>query len=122
MLLQRGIETRADLRDVLPCAAQYLSAVRLVLANYHCYLGVLVVEDFTKEEDGSFHGREPLQKDQEGHGEGFVHVGDFVWIATSPGQQRLGQPLADILFTLHAYRLQMVDAKPANDSHQERPW
>ena len=74
-LLAGGLEPGLALLDVVAGAGEDLTAVRFGLAGDLGDLGVVVAEDLVEQEHGAFGGRQALQQDEEGHGQGIGHLG-----------------------------------------------
>ena len=82
-------------------------------------LVVAVVEDIVEQEDGTLDRGEPFEQQQEGHRERVGVLGVLRGIrAARIGQERLGQPLADVALLAHPGRSQVVDREPRGDRRQ----
>ena len=104
--------------DVLAGPHGDLAAVLLGLADDPRDLVEAVVEHLAQQEDRAFDRREALQEHQEPHRErvgGLGVEGDVVLLL---GQDRLGEPRADVALAPHARGPQVVDAQPRGDGRQ----
>jgi hypothetical protein len=86
-LLARGVEPGLALVDVVPGAGEDLAAVRLRLAGDLGDLVIVVAEDLVQQEHGAFGGRQALEQDEEGHGQGIRHLGTLRGVGGGRGAQ-----------------------------------
>ena len=119
-LLPRGLEPRAALPDVTPGPARELAHVVLALADDLRDLRIAVVEHVVQEQRGSLLGRQALEQHQHRQRQRVGHLGVLGWIVDAVGEDRLGQPLADVLLTPRARRAQLVDRQPGGDGGEVR--
>jgi hypothetical protein len=122
-LLARGLEPWLALVDVVPGAGEDLTAVRLGLSGDLGDLAVVITEDLVEQEHGAFGGRQALQQDEEGHGQGIGHLGALRGVGCGRGGQvvgdeRLGQPGAHVGFPPDPGRSKVADGQPGGDRGQ----
>ena len=112
--LKRGRSVRTCSR-----ARSELAAVRFADAEHAGDLRVRVIEDLAKEKHRALDRGQTFQQEHHRHRHRFVDLRDGRHVASWIGDQRFGQPLADIGLALHASGLQMVDAETAHDGDQK---
>ena len=107
-LEQLGVEPagRAEARTVsahvLPRAPQQLTTVRFADAEHPGDFRVRVIENFREEKHGALDWTQALEQKEHRHRHRFIHFGDPRHVASRLGDDRLGQPLADVRLPLHA--------------------
>ncbi|PYQ71743.1 MAG: hypothetical protein DMG01_25225, partial [Acidobacteria bacterium] len=74
-----------------------------------------LIEDLAEKKYRALGGSQALEQEQHRHRNRFVDLGDARHVAPGIGDERLGQPLADVRLALGASGLQMVDAEAAHD-------
>jgi hypothetical protein len=119
-LLAGGVEPRFALIDMVPGTDEDLTAVRLGLAGDLGDLGVVIAEDLAEQEYRAFGGRQALEQDQEGHGQGIGHLGALRGVGSSRwrqlvGDERFGQPGAHVRLPPDPRRPQVADGQPGGD-------
>lgn len=98
-----------------------LPAVLLRLVDELTDLAVGEPEDLVQEEDRTFHRRERLEQNEEGHRERIGRLGVFARIGRLlVGQQRLGEPRTHVPLATHPGRPEMVDRQAGHDRGQVR--
>src|ERR1039457_4718579 len=103
-LLARRLEAGSTLRDVAPGPTGELAHIVLALADDRRDLRIPIVEDVVKQQYGSLFGRQALEQYQHRHRHG---VGQFSMpgrIIVAVGDDRLGQPLAEVELATGARR------------------
>ena len=105
---------------VLFRSAENLPAVGFRSPHRRRDLSVVIVEHFAEQKHGALDGIQPLQQDEECHGERFARPHGARGIARRIGHDRFGQPLADVFLALRTCGLQVIDAQPADDRDEER--
>ena len=108
-LFARRLEARPALLDVTPGAGGELAHVVLALTDDLGDLRVAVVEDVVKQQHRALLGREALEQHQHRQRERIGDLGLPRRIIDDVGDERLGQPLADVALTTGARGAQLVD-------------
>jgi GNAT superfamily N-acetyltransferase len=98
--------------EVLSGPHENLPAVGLALVDDLRDVLVGVVEDLAKQEHGSFHWREALEQHEECHGQGVGQFSHLLGAFVQVGDDRLGQPSADIGLPASPRRAHVVDGQP----------
>ena len=117
----RGLKARAALLDVVAGAGGELTHVLLALADDRRDLRIPVVEHVAQEQRGALLGREALQQDEHRQRQRVGHLGVAGRIVEAVGQDRLGQPLADVALAPGPRRAKLVDRQPSRHRCRERP-
>jgi hypothetical protein len=86
-----------------------LAAIRFVLLKDSRNVGIVEVEDLTKQEDCALYGRQSLHNQHESQRQGLVQLHLVRRLECRLGHHRLRQPLPHVLFTLNAGRLQVIE-------------
>ena len=97
-----------------------LAAVVLAALDDLRDLAVVVVEDLAEQEDGALDRRQALQQDEERHRERVGGLGLRGGVRLGAGQERFGQPLADVLLAADARGPEVVDAEACHDRREVR--
>ncbi len=119
-LLARRLEARPALLDVLAGAGAELAHVVLALADDRRDLPVRVVEHVVQQQHGSLLGREALQQHQHRQRQRIGRLRVAGRIVATVGDDRLGQPLADVVLAAGARGAQLVDRQPGGHGGDER--
>jgi hypothetical protein len=125
-LLAGGVEPGLARVYVVPGPGGDLTAVRLGLVSDLGDLPEVIAEDLVEQEDGAFGRRQALQQDEERHGQGIGHLGALRGVLCGRrghrvqlvGDQRLGQPSADVRFPADPGGPQVTDGQPGGDRGQ----
>ena len=114
----RGLEPWLALADVPARSHGDLTAVLLGLADDLRDLVEAVLEHLAQQEDRALDRGEALEEHQEAHREGVGGLGVANDIVLLLGQERLGEPGADVALPSHASRTQVVDAQSRGHRRQ----
>ena len=115
-----GVEARAAVLDVALGPHQQLAAVVRRALHHPRDLLVLVAEHLAQQEHRALDRAQLLQQHQERLRQRVRGLGALVGAGLGVGQQRLGQPGADVGLTAHARRAQVVDREPRDHGRDER--
>jgi hypothetical protein len=97
-----------------------LAAVVLRTVDDLCDLAVVVVEDFAQQEHRALDRRQAFEQNEKCHRKRVGGLRVCGGVGPGLGDERVGQPLADVLLAAHARRPQVVDAEPRHDGRQVR--
>jgi hypothetical protein len=120
LLLSRRLEAGSALFDVASGAGGELAHGLLALADDLRDLREPVAEHVVKQQDGALLGGQALQQHQHGQRQRVGRLGVPGRIILVVGEDRLGQPLADVALAAGARGAQLVDRQPGGHGGDER--